>query len=390
MREELFDKIHNRVDTDSVKWDYRKKLFGKTDIIPMWVADMDFPTPQVIINALQERLEHPFLAYTYQTNGYYQAIMDWLLDHHDWEVTRPQIMNIPGILPGITFAMEALTEEGDKILIQPPVYQPYFDLVRRNKRQLVLNELLLENGQYTIDFDALEEQLKDGVKVILFCSPHNPVGRVWSKDELLKLGWLCEKYGVWIFSDEIHFDLVYPGNKHRPTASINEAIADRTITFTSPVKSFNIQGMQCGALITTNKEVLNKIRRIKYRYALYTGNLMSNVAFEAAYMRAGMWLDQLKTYLEGNRKIIVDFISKSKSDIQVISPQGTYLAWLDMRQTGLSDKIISDRLINQAKVGLMDGQTYGKAGTGFQRLNFACPSDLLVQALEQIDAAFSQ
>ena len=384
-----FDQTLTRTGTACFKWDYRKQFFGREDVLPMSVADMDFLSPPAVIEALKARVGHGTFGYTGYTKEYLQAIADWNQKRYGWEVDPDWIMEVPGVIVGMHLAIQALTDEGDRILTFSPVYNPFFDAVKRNNRTLVISELkLTKEGRYKIDWEDLEKKLKNGVRLLLWCNPHNPIGRVWTEEEQTKLAKLCRKYGTRIISDEIHADIIYSGHKHLPIASLGEKVSDITITLASPGKTFNIQGLHCASVICSKRKVLKKIRDAKHRNGLYHGNALSMAAHEAAYRLGADWLDELLVYLQGNLGLLRERI-QSLPNIRLIEPEGTYVAWLDCREMNMKPDELHAFFLEKAKLGLIKGETYGKGGEGFMRLNFAVPRSVLEQAMAQIDIALS-
>lgn len=380
-----FDEIVNREDTNSVKYDLREQLFGKKDIIPMWVADMDFKTPDFIINALKKRAEHEVFGYSFRSDSYFKSIVDWVKRRHSWEIKKDWISFSPGIVPAINMAVMSFTNPGDKIIVQPPVYFPFFSAIKDNGRVQAENPLQLKNGRYEIDFKDLESKLKDA-KVLILSNPHNPGGSVWTKDELKKMGDLCVKHNVLIFADEIHADLVLKGFKFTPMASISEQIADNTLTFIAPSKTFNIAALATSSVIASNKMLKETYEKILETIHIGMGNVFGAVASEAAYSNGDEWLSQLIDYLQANLDFIVDYFEKNIPEIKVIKPEGTYMAWLDCSALKLN-KDLKDFMIEDAKLGFNDGRMFGTGGEGFMRLNFACPKVTIEKALDNLKEA---
>jgi len=382
-----FDEFIDREGTLSVKHGLKEKLFGRNDIIPMWVADMDFKSPNCVSEALQERAKHQIYGYSYRPDSFYQAAKEWLKRRHQWEINTKWLSFTPGIVPGVNLTILALTQPGDKVMIQPPVYFPFFEGIKKNNRTLVENRLKLENKRYQIDFEDFENQLKNGVKLFILSNPHNPGGNVWTEEELRKMGELCLKYNTLIISDEIHADIVYPPNVFRPLASLSEEIANQTVTFISPSKTFNIAGLASAVSVIPNKVTREAFNNMLDRLHIANGNLFGTVAFEAAYRYGDEWLDQLLEYLGENIKLITKKIDNEIEGIHVIQPEGTYLAWLDCRELPLDNSKIHQFMIDEAKVGMNDGASFGVNGEGFQRLNFGCPKSVLEKSLSQIEKA---
>jgi len=382
-----FDEYINREETLSVKHGLKEKLFGRNDIIPMWVADMDFKSPDCVSEAIQERAKHQIYGYSYRPDSFYQAAKEWLKRRHQWEINTKWLSFTPGIVPGVNLTILALTQPGDKVMIQPPVYFPFFEGIKKNNRTLVENRLVLENGRYQIDFEDFENQLKNGVKLFILSNPHNPGGNVWTEEELRKMGELCLKYNTKLISDEIHADIVYPPNVFRPLASLSEEIAEQTVTFISPSKTFNIAGLASAVSVISNKVIREAFNNMLDRLHIANGNLFGTVAFETAYRDGDEWLDQLIDYLSENLKLITERVDNEIEGINVIQPEGTYLAWLDCRELPIDNSKIHQFMIDEAKIGMNDGASFGENGRGFQRLNFGCPRSVLEKALNQIETA---
>lgn len=379
-----FDEIIPRANTNSVKYDWRKRLFGREDVLPMWVADMDFRVPPAVTEAIMERARHEIYGYSMRPESFYQSVMDWTERRYGWSIAREWLTFTPGIVPAVNLTIMGLTEPGDRIMIQPPVYFPFFQAVRKNKRTLVENRLQLRNGRYHIDMEDFEEQLKSGVKLFILCNPHNPGGSVWTREELKTMGELCVQYNTMIIADEIHADIVFPDHIYTPMASVSPEIAQNTITFLAPSKTFNIAGLSTAIGIIPNRRLRGEFDEMIEKIHLWHGNIFGNVALEAAYNNGEQWLDELLEYLSGNLKLISEVVERIPG-IQLVKPEGTYLAWLDCRELPVDDNEINRFMVEKAKVGMNEGSTFGKNGAGFQRLNFGCPRKTLATALENIE-----
>lgn len=382
-----FDRVWDRKDTYSVKWDGVGKFFGDADLLPMWVADMDFKAPPAVIEALKRQAEHGIYGYAMRPDSYDVAVVQWFKRRHHFEVKREWLVFSPGIVPALNVIVQAFTEPGDSIVIQPPVYYPFAQAVKRNGRTLVENPLAFDGERYTIDFDDLEQKLVTGVKLLILCNPHNPVGRVWTKKELEQLGQLCLKHNVLIVSDDIHCDLIRKGYRHTPIASLSESLALQSITCTSPSKTFNLAGLQASHIIIPNERHRRTFKTAIKTLALDLGNTFAIPAVEAAYRHGEAWLDQLLDYLEGNIRFLTDFIRQNIPQVKVIQPEGTYLVWLDFRSLGLSPKELESLMRDKAKVALDEGYIFGTGGEGFERINIACPRSTLEEGLTRIAQA---
>jgi len=381
-----FDETVNRDNTASVKYDLRREIFENGDVIPMWVADMDFKTPDFIIKAIKERLDHEVFGYSIRPKTYYQSIIDWVKRRHKWEIKEEWISFSPGIVPAINMAIMAFTNPGDKIIVQPPVYFPFFSAVKNNERELVENPLKLKNNRYCIDFKDLEDKLKDA-KMLLLSNPHNPGGSVWTKDELKKLGELCVKNNVLIMADEIHSDLVFKDHTYIPISFISESIANFTVSFIAPSKTFNLAALATSSVITSNKELKEKFDKILDTVHVGMGNVFGTVASEAAYTHGDEWLDQLLEYITENLDLVDDYLKNKIPQIRMIRPEGTYLVWLDCSGIELNGKDLKDFMINEAGLGFNDGRMFGTGGEGFMRMNVACPKQTVLDALIKLEKA---
>lgn len=381
-----FDRIVSRHHTASVKWDGRGGYFGTDDLIPLWVADMDFPAPPAVTEALLQRAAHPIYGYTLATDEVFESLRAWLQRRHGWEVPLEWIMLSPGVVPSLHAAILALTPPQAGIVIQPPVYHPFFSAASATERRLILNPLRLENGRYTIDTAHLEQCAAEGARLLLLCSPHNPVGRVWSSAELSEVLRIAERYGLIVVSDEIHHDLIYPGRRFVPTATL-AADSDRVITAVAPSKTFNIPGLGLSALVVPNPQHRAAIRKAFALLHLGAANPFSLTAFAAAYRDGDAWLDDLLAYLAANRDYVAEFMRRHLPAIKPIQPEGTYLLWLDCRDMQSTDEALQAFFVQQAKVGLISGVTFGENGSGFTRMNIGAPRAVLAAALERIAAA---
>lgn len=379
-----FQTVHNREQTRSMKWDNRKAIFNSEEVLPMWVADMDFKAPEAVNNALKERAQHGIYGYTVITEDIRNNVTNWISLKHGWDVETNWLSFSPGVITSLHIAIQTFTNEGDNILIQTPVYTPFFHLIKNGNRQVVENALKYDGKTYTIDFDDLEEKLKT-VKAFILCSPHNPVGRVWTKEELTKIAALCEQHDVLVFSDEIHADLVFDGYKHIPFASISEEARERTITCMSPTKTFNLAGLQASYIVTKNNQMRAKINAELGLLGFNMLNTMGVIALDAAYANGKPWLDQLMKVIEANKLYATTRIeNETNGKLKVIASEATYLLWIDCHELGFTDKELQAFMIEQAKVGLNAGSSYGTEGENFMRINIACPKATLQEGLDRI------
>lgn len=384
-----FDEIINRENTASVKYDLRSQLFKSNEVIPMWVADMDFKTPDFIIRAIKERANHEIFGYSIRPDSYYTSIINWLKNRHNWEIEKEWISFSPGIVPALNMAVMAYTNPGDKIIVQPPVYFPFFSAVTNNNRELVENPLKLNDKRYEIDFKDLEEKLKDA-KMILLSNPHNPGGSVWTKEEMKRLGEMCVENNVLIMADEIHGDLVFNEHKYTPMASVSKAIANYTVSFIAPSKTFNMAALATSSVITSNKELKEKFDLVLDQIHVGNGNVFGTVASEAAYTYGSEWLDQLLDYLSENLDFLEEYLEEKIPQIKMLRPEGTYLVWLDCSDLDLKGKDLKDFMIEDAGLGFNDGRMFGTGGEGFMRMNVACPKQIILDALIQLENAINK
>ncbi|MCM0760780.1 MULTISPECIES: MalY/PatB family protein [Sporomusa] len=387
-----FDQLIARRGTDSRKWDDIGSVFGSEEVLPLWIADMDFASPPAVAAKVLKRAGHPVYAYnTRDRAAFSQAIIDWVRRRHDWNIEKEWIVQAPGVVPAIILSILALSKPGDGIIIQPPVYPPFFASIKDNHRNIVENPLISHNGYYEMDFADLEQKLANpDNKLLLLCSPHNPVGRVWTRDELDRVYQLCQTYQVDVLSDEIHSDLVYGGHKHTVFASLGTPVCHQSITFMAASKTFNIAGLNTSFIIVPCKQRRGLIETEINRMHLRRNNLFGVLATEAAYQAGEAWLDALLVYLEKNAAMLVDFMEARLPGVKVVKPEGTFLAWLDFRAYFNDAAGLSEFLVEQAKVGLNPGLAFGTQGAGFARLNFATRQSVVLEALTRIEKAIKQ
>ena len=383
----IFDEKIDRMETASVKWERTEAVFGENNLLPMWVADMDFHPPQAVIDALQKRVEHGIFGYTFIPESVNHAIQTWLQKRHHWKIESDTLLYANSVVESISIAIQTFTEPGDKVLLQSPVYTPFFDMIEKNGRVVANSPLKLTNGRYEIDFEQFEEEVKNGGKLFLLCNPHNPGGRVWSREELQKIGEICVKHNCLIVADEIHSDLVYRSHKHCPIASLSDEIAAITITCLSPSKTFNLAGLQASAVIIQSQALREQFSKTQRRHGFFSLNTFGILAMEAAYQHGETWLEELIDYLEENKLFALRYLRKNLPQLECMEPDGSYLLWIDCRNLQLSDKEIRKRLIEKGKVALEPGPKYGVGGEGFIRLNFACAKEMLADALERLKLA---
>jgi len=378
-----FDQVINRRGFGSVKWD----LYG-SDVLPLWVADMDFPVFDEIQRALQERISHPFFGYHKTDPDIYDVICDWLQRYHGWKVNQEDILLLPGVVSGFNWVASALCTANSGIAFHTPVYFPFYDVGKNHNIPQKEIPLIYTRNGYEIDFDLFEEKIRDGISVFLLCNPHNPVGRVFRKEELERIGEICLKHHVRICSDEIHSDIVFSGSKHIPIASLSPELAKSVVTLMAPSKTFNIPGLQFSFAICENKELRQELESAR-KGLLEHPTVLAEVATKAAYQYGGRWLTELLRYLEGNRDFLSDFLSKNIPEIKTNKPEGTYLAWLDCESLELQQSSYTF-FLEKAGVALNDGKRFGNMAPQFVRLNFACPYSMLSEALEKMVDALNK
>lgn len=382
-----FDEIIDRHGTDAVKIEGLKKFWGRTDLIPLWVADMDFRTPPFIIDALKKRLEHEVLGYTAKTDKWYTAIVYWLNKRYGWDISPDEITFTPGIVTGLGMVIQCFTEKGDKVMVQPPVYHPFFLVPEQNHRQVVYSPLIFEDGQYRMDMERFKTDVK-GCKLFILCNPHNPGGRVWSKKELAEVARICRENGTIVVSDEIHADLTLPPNTHTTFAMVSEDAAQNAIVLMSPSKAFNMPGLYSSYCIIKNHALRKKFQLYATANELDSGHLFAFIATAAAYSNGTEWLDQMLTYVQGNIDYTEDFFHRHIPSIKIVRPQASYLIFLDCRALKLPQDQLVRLFVSGAHLALNDGAMFGKGGEGFMRLNVATPRAILRQAFWQLHAAY--
>jgi cystathionine beta-lyase len=382
-----FDKRIDRTNKASYKWDQSEKLFGRSDILPLWVADMDFEAPKEVVEAITQRAEQGIYGYTIRTQSFYDAIIGWLSRRHQWSILQEWITSSPGVVPALSLIVQAFTEPGEGIILQSPVYYPFYDVIKMNGRTVVDNPLILEDGHYSINYELLEQQARDGAKMLLLCSPHNPGGRVWKREELKRIGDICLKYNVLVVADEIHQDLVFSGHKHVPFASLSESFAQISITCIATSKTFNLAGIQAASVIIPNEEIRRKYNGLLKTLSLHLESYFGLTAIESSYTYGDEWLDQLLEYLEGNLNALLEYVEKHLPQVKIIKPEGTYLVWMDCRSISDNPQVLKQLMFEKAGVAFSEGSVFGKQSAGFLRVNIACPRSILIEALEKFSAA---
>jgi len=382
-----FDEPVKREGTNCIKYDLREETFGVKDVIPMWVADMDFNTPDFIVDSLQNRLNHEIYGYSLRPPEYFLSIVEWLKVRHNWSIEKEWISYCPGIVPALNFATLAFTRPGDGIVVQPPVYFPFFSAVELHGRKLVYNSLSEDDGKWVMDYNSLISSIDGNTKMIIISNPHNPIGRVWTPDELTTLADICLKNNILILSDEIHCDLILPGFTHTPIASLSEKIAGITITCIAPSKTFNLAGLSTSSVIISNPVLRKSFNRIVDNLHVGNGNIFGTTASIAAYSHGHQWLDALLDYIDHNIEFVVDYCRKMIPEIVPVPPEATYMIWLDCRKFGMTGKELQNFFVTKAGVGMNEGSTFGPGGEGFMRMNLAATHQTVIKAMEQIEKA---
>ena len=380
-----FDKIIERRGTGAVKTDALKKVYGKEDLIPLWVADMEFETPDFIIEAIRKRLDHPVFGYTVMPEGYWETVKTWIEDHHGWKTKTEWMTFIPGIVKGIGMVINALLEKEDKVIIQPPVYHPFRLIPQKNGREVVFNPLKeLPDGSYEMDFENLEAVCDPKCKLLILSNPHNPAGIVWSRETLIKLADFCHSHGITVISDEIHCDMALFGNRHIPFASVSEKAAECSITFGAPSKTFNIAGIVSSYAIVPDEGLREKFFKWLEASEMSAAHIFAPIATMAAFKHGENWRQQMLRYLECNIRFVEEYCLKNIPQIRPLRPQASFLVWLDCRKLGLSHEELTDLFVNKAGLALNDGEMFNPGGEGFMRLNIGTPRDILKEAMDKL------
>ena len=384
-----FNEKIDRSNNHSAKWEEMGNKFVSNDLWPMWIADMDLKTAPVIIDAMREKLEQGIFGYVYRPASYYQSAADWIERRFDYKIDPKTLINSPGVVPTLSILVRLMTKADEKVLIQSPVYYPFSAVVKENERELVVNELVKdETGYYTIDFEDFEKKVSDEkVTLFIMCSPHNPVGRVWKREELQKMSELCLKYNVRVIADEIWRDIVMPGYKHIPVASLSKEVEHNTITCFSPTKTFNIAGLQASFATLPREEEWKMLDEELGRLDVKRNSPFSLVGFEAAYTKGEEWLEELLIHLDGNMDYVVNFVKERIPEVKVRKSEGTYLMWLDFSGLGMTKEELSMFMQKEAKIALDDGFWFGENGAGFERMNIACPRYMVEEGMNRIENA---
>jgi len=383
-----FDEVIDRRNTGAIKLERCKTLFGTEDVLPLWVADMDFRTPDFILDAIRERLEHPILGYTMSPKNFYPLTIKWITDHHNWDVKREWVGFLPGIVPGLAFAVQSLTNVGDEIIVQSPVYYPFFHVIENNNRVLVNNQLKEVDGRFVMDLEDLEKKFTSKTKLFILCNPHNPGGRVWTKEELQQFAAVCEKHNVTIISDEIHADMVLQENiRHTPLATVSEWAEQHTVTFMAPTKVFNMPGLISSAYIIPNKELHEKFAAFLEASEMNAGNIFAYIGAVAAYEQGEEWRLQMLDYVKGNIEFVADFLKNNVPQVKPMIPEASFLVWLDCEDLGMETDELHKFFSHKAGLGLNKGTIFGPGGEYHLRLNVACPRSILEKGMKQLYTA---
>lgn len=382
-----FDELIDRSNTDCLKLECCEEMFGTCDLLPMWVADMDFETPPFIFEAIQERVNHPVLGYTIPPKNYYTVIAEWIKSQHQWEVKEEWLGFLPGIVPGLSFSVQIFTELGDEVIIQPPVYHPFQHVIKKNGRKVVYNPLKVVDDKFEMDLDDLEKKITPKTKLLFLCNPHNPGGKVWGKEALTRLADICHKHGIIVVSDEIHADMTLCGYKHVPFASVSEKAAEITVTYMAPSKAFNMPGLISSYYVISNPDLKNKLQDFLNRNELFGGNIFAYAATVAAYQQGKEWLEQMLAYVKENMIYVIEYLKNNIPQIKPVLPEASFLIFLNCKDLGLKEDDLSQFFIHKAKLGLNDGRMFGPGGENHMRMNLACPRSIVEDAMQRLEKA---
>ncbi len=383
-----FDEVIQRRGTDCAKYDACEAHGYRADILPLWVADMDFQAPECVREALHKAVDHGIFGYSIQSKAYFPALQRWFSEHFDWQIQPQWLLNTPGVVFALSAAVRAATRAGDSVLVLPPVYYPFYRVIEDNGRRIVRSDLRYENGRYTMDFSDIEEKIAaNQVTALIFCSPHNPVGRVWTEEELRQLGAICQKHAVTVISDEIHCDFTFPGHPHIPFVKACPELSGQTVICTAPSKTFNLAGLQVSNIFIPGEALREKFRKELDIAAFHEINRLGAVAATAAYESGEQWLQECKAYMRENLAYVREYLARHLPQIKLVEPEGTYLAWLDCTGLGLSAKQLDDLIVNRANLWLDTGSIFGECAEKFQRIVLACPRSTLEKAMEQLEKA---
>jgi cystathionine beta-lyase len=382
-----FDEPDRREGTDCIKYDRREEIFGVKNVIPMWVADMDFNTPDFVVESLQKRLKHEIFGYSFRPDEYYVSMINWLKSRHNWYVEKDWISFCPGIVPALNFCTLAYTQPGDSIIVQPPVYFPFFSAAESHGRKLIYNRLIESEGKLVMDYNSLVAAIDSKTRMIFISNPHNPAGRVWTPEELINLADICLNNNILMISDEIHCDLALPGFTHTPLAFLSEKIAAKTITLIAPSKTFNLAGLSTSSVIIPDPSLRKSFNRVVDNLHIGNGNIFGTIASISAYTNGHKWLDALLDYIDHNVEFVKDYCREMIPEIIPVQPEATYMIWLDCRKFGMTGKELQNFFVSRAGVGMNEGSTFGPGGEGFMRMNLGATHSTVMKALEQIETA---
>lgn len=386
----IFDQVFDRHNTNCCKFDLAVKNGYPEDVLPLWVADMDFQAPECVREALHKAVDFGIFGYSFLGDGYYEAVQNWFKNRFDWKVERDWLITTPGVVFALSAAVRAVTEPGDAVLVQPPVYYPFYRVINNNDRTLVQSPMIYKDGRYYMDFVDFEQKIvENNVKLYILCSPHNPVCRVWTKEELQTLGAICKKHNVTIISDEIHCDFAFPEHPHIPFVKACPDMMDATIICTAPSKTFNLAGLQVSNIFVPGEELRAKLKREMEVISYDSPNMLGAIACQAAYEHGGQWLDECKAYMRDNLEYVRGFIAQNLPKIRLVEPEGTYFAWLDCTELGMTKEELDDVIINKAKLWLDSGAIFGESAALFQRVVLACPRATLTEAMESLAKAIN-
>ncbi len=387
------DQVIDRSEYPTLKWNKSslKEHFGSEDLLPMWVADMEFLAPPAVIDSLRKRAEHGIFGYEYKRDSYFDALIRWYANRHQWSIDQEEIESCPSVLGAIAVLINQHTEKGDGIIIQPPVFFEFRLVIRNNGRRIVRNPLKIKNGRYEMDWADLEEKAANPKnKMMVICNPHNPIGRVWTREELACAGEICKKHGVLIISDELHGDIVYGTNRYTPFVSISSELAQISFACLSPAKTFNIAGMVDAMTVIANDEYRQRFHDFAHRFHINRTDVFASAAIEAAYSEGGQWLDDILVYLQSNIDFLSSYLEEKLPQVKLVEPEGTYLVWLDFRELGLNRKELAKFLAQEARLALNPGYWFGREGSGYARMNIACPQSMLAEAMRRLTEAINE
>lgn len=382
-----FDEVIDRRNTDCIRFELCEKFFGRADVLPLWIADMDFRTPDFIFEAICRRNEHPILGYTVMPQNYFSVIKNWQKQQHQWDIKEEWLGFSAGIVPGLSFCVQVYSNVGDEVIIQPPVYPPFLNVVCKNDRKLIFNPLKEVNGRFEMDFEDLENKITDKTKMLILCNPHNPGGRTWEIENLKKLAEICAKHNIIVVADEIHADMALPGYKHIPFAKSCEIAENISVTFIAPTKAFNMPGLQSSSYVIPNPDIKCKLDTFIDKCELIGGNIFAYMATIAAYEKGNEWRMQMLDYVNENIKFVKDYFEKNIPQIKPMHPEASFLVWLNCEDLGIAPEDLTDFVVHKAGLALNDGRTFGPGGENHLRLNVACPRSVLKIALEKLEKA---